>query len=843
MSSKHRHGLPKKRPDRPAKDEIDGDLPELVPLDAELPTLEPIEEEAVVDGPVRVDSKELEPGFHVTLTVHTAAMDKGAVTEAVTAPLQRAISTAGVRHKRVLVRFTGDAIVGSATKSKVAELLKQHKPLLAVVRRGYGDETVFEGTLPTVDVSTRTEAGVLHVEVDTGVTEAEDLAMAITRHLASVASTARDRRVEFTFRGASPDDDACEQIEATLREAGATRVVVDGSVLFDHELTDRVKVEAAGSGATIRIDPADDEETTLEIVTMVLPDHNAVLAGKSVVVRGTKPLTAAVVDAVVDRCRRAGAEQVSVHGDGGPEIVWPPLLTCAVGTETTLRVQAGSRDRTALLAAFRREAPAHIDATKGKAVVVDWPAGFAVDGEIESFCRDELGALLQPHQLACTVGGERREPMLPDPAGLAVDGDRFTLRLDTDAGKPLELQRAVDRRLASLAGRLRGKSVRVQIAGSAPVSRTLLRSLCTSIETAGAMRLEVEDHGAIDVLLPPLLTITRTADEVHVAAVAAGRNETQQAQALQRELDAASVPAGATVVVAPSAVADAVAAAAVARGAANVLLDGPEPLRVHPPLFGVPEKTGLSRRLPVNPSADDTMVARLVDRELPGLLAGLGSVMTATITVAWPGAEATSPPVVRLLQGLVAKKAAKVLLDDGSGTPHQLHPPLPGATAITPVAVAAPRAPAEVAPPPVVPAAAEMAAVAAELDAAELDALPRVTILGQKDTAAPPLLMLGVESGTDGAHLRQVEVELQPLLPTCDGRCVLLVLRRGAEDVPVRREDALVSTLRRVLIGTAGATLVFRGLDARQRPYFQVADSKLASLAVGAAIADPRPRA
>jgi hypothetical protein len=543
-----------------------------------------------------------------------------------------------------------------------------------------------------------------------------------------------------------------------------------------------------------------------------------------------------VIDACVAQCRRAGAEQVVLHGAGDAEVVWPPLLDCVVGGETTLRVQAGRRARAALLAAFRREASAHVAATKGEPVVVDWPAGFSIDAEIEAFCRDELGGLLQAKQLACTIGGERREPMLPDPAGLALDGDRFTLRLDTDAGKPLELQRAVDRRLASLAGKLRGKSARVQVTGSAPVSRTLLRSLCSAIEAAGAMRLEVEDHGTVDMLLPPLLTITRTGDTTHIAAVTAGRDEAQQAQALQRELDAASLPAGATVVVSPSAAAGLVATAAVNRGAANVLIDGPEPLCVHPPLFGVPEKTGLSRRLPVQPSGDAAMVARQLERELPALLAGLGPVMTATITIAWPGAEPKSPPVVRLVQGLVAKKAAKVLLDAGTGHPVQMHPAPPGATPITPVAVAAPQ-PVAAAPAPVVSASDEPMDVVAELDAQ-----PRVTILGQKDIAEPPLVMVGVESGTDGADLRQVEAELQQLLPRLDGRCVLLVLRRGTEDMPVRREDALVSTLRRLLVGTAAATLVFRGLDARQRPFFQVADSRVSSLVVGASIADPRPR-
>jgi hypothetical protein len=835
MSSKHRHGLPKKRPDPSAKADIAADLPELEPLLDELPTLEPLEEVAD-DGPVRVDSKELEPGFHVTLTVSVPAMDKAAVNDAVTAPLRRALAENDVRHQRVLVRFTGDAIIGSATKSHVAEMLKEQQPLLAVVRRGYGDETVHEGKLPTVDVATRTEEGVVHVEIDTGATESQDLSMALARHLPAIASSARGKRFEFAFHGAAADDEVLDQIGGVLREAGALRVAVGGAVLFDRELTDRVKVETAGPKASIHIDPAADEATTLEAIGMVLPQHADQFGGKVVGLHGKKPLSAAVVDACVDACRRASAEQVVVHWQGTKEIVWPPLLTCVAGSEIVLRVQAGDRSRAALLAAFRREAPMHAEATNGQDVVVDWPSGFQIDAEIEALCRDELGSVLQPKTLACTIAGERREPMLPDPAGLAVDGDQFTLRLDTEAGKPLELQRAVDRRLSSLAGKLRGKSVRVQVTGSAPMSRTLLRSLCSSIEAAGAMRLDVEDHGTIDVLLPPMLTITRSGDEVHLAAVTSGRDETQQAQALQRELDAAALPAGATVVVSRSAAADAIAAVAVARGAANVVIDGPEPLRVHPPLFGAPEKNGLSRRLPVNPSADDTMVARQVERELPGLLAGLGSVMTATITVAWAGAEPTSPAVVRLVQGLVAKKAAKVLLDTGSGAPRQMHPPLPGAAPITPVPVAPPPPPVA-APAPVVPATAEP-----EAELAEAVAAPRVTILGHKETAQPPLLMLGVEVGTDGDQLRQVEAELRELLPSLEGRCALLVLRQGGEDVPVRSEDALVTTLRRALLGKAAATLVFRGPDARQRPYFQVADSSVQALVVGAAIADPRPR-
>jgi hypothetical protein len=117
---------------------------------------------------------------------------------------------------------------------------------------------------------------------------------------------------------------------------------------------------------------------------------------------------------------------------------------------------------------------------------------------------------------------------------------------------------------------------------------------------------------------------------------------------------------------------------------------------------------------------------------------------------------------------------------------------------------------------------------------------PCLTILGQRPAASPPVLLLGVVAGTDAAHLQRVEAELQAMAPQLAGQAVLLVLRRGTGDVPVRREDALVSLLRRHCAAVAAATLVFRGADAGGRPFFQVTHSTVAGLAVGAAIADPR---
>ncbi|MBL9078469.1 MAG: hypothetical protein JNL08_13250 [Planctomycetes bacterium] len=863
MSSKHRRGLPKKRPDPKAQQDIAADLPELEPVDAaDLPTLEPVADdlpvleplEAADDGPVRVDAKAVEANFHVTLTVTIAAMPKEQVADAVVAPLRRAAQAEGVRHKRVLVRFTGDAIVGSAAKTRVAELMRELKPLVAVVRRGYGDETVFEGALPTVDVNVRSEGDTVHVDVATGATEACDLTTALTKHLPRIAAS-RGKGYVFAFRGAAAGTDVHDQIAAVLHDAGAVRATVDGKLLFDRELTDRITVAPAGRDVVVGIDPAADDGTTLWALASVLPLHAGAIGGKSVTVRPARPLSAAVVAACVESCRHAGATRVVLAAADGDRIVWPPLLERTDGAAVTLRVDAGGRERAALLAAFRHEAAAHRGATDGRDVVVDWPAGTTVDGELETFCRDELGALLRPKTLACTVAGAQREPMLPDPASLTTSGDQLTLRLDTEAGKPVELQRAVDRRLASLRDRFRGASVRVQVAGAAPVSRTLLKALYDGIAAAGARRLEVDDHGTVDVLLPPFLNVTKVGDEIRIEAAADARGADQVTRALQRELAADAIPAGATVVVQPSPAAEAIVATAIARGAGKVVLGGPAPVVVHPPLFGKPEKTGLSRRLPVTPGGDAAMVERQVERELPTVLASLGGMMTATIHVDWPGAEATSPAVVRLVQGLVGKKAAKVLLDAG-GKPVQLHPPLPGAAPIAPVVVPPP-APAPVAAPvapspaaPVapsapaasVPAADDLPTLEPEVPEPSAPAGPLVTLLGQKDTATPPLRLVGVEVGTDAAHLQRVEAELQALRPRLEGTAVLLVLRRAGADVPVRREDELVAALRRHCAGVAAATLVFRGPDAAGRPFFQVTHSAVAGLAAGAAIADPRPR-
>lgn len=851
--TKNRHELPRKKPGRPAKDEIAEDLPTLEPMtddlptlpaadDEDLPTLEPLAEAAPADdGPVKVAcAAGGEAGFDTVLTIAVPAMDKKAVAEAVQAPLARVCgaSAASLRHHKVLVRFTGEAMIGSAVKDLVAETLKPHKPLLAVVRRGFGDETVAQGKLPEVAVTVGEQAGVTKVDVATGELEAGDLPIAFGVHLAKVAAAARGKKVGFVFTGkAKPDATLRAQIGKALLEAGAVRAAIGERVLFDQELAARVRCTASGDGVTIAVDTADDVTTTLEALAMVLPEHAGACKGKVVRITLGKP-QAEAREHCVEFARKNGALRVEVGG----EIVWPKLVGLVAGSETVLRLQANGRTRPQVLAALRAEAAEHAGACKGKVVVVDWPAGFAVDAEAEACLRD-VAAATTCKALVATVAGEQREPFWPEPVAFAVAGDSTTVRIDSEAGKPVELQRAIDRCLPGKAKELRGKSVRVQVAGGAAVSRTLLRGVVAALEAAGVMRLEVEEGGATDVLLPAMLTVTKVGDVVRIAAMTAGRDAAQQAKALQRELDAAALPAGCAVMVGASAAADAVVAAVVAKGAARVSLDGSAPVQVHPPLLGAAEKKPLNVRCVVTPGGDEAMVARQLERELGTWLAAAPSLANQTVTFVWAGGDPASAPAAKLVAACAEKKAAKVLFDRGDGKPQQLHPPVVQPAAAPAAAAAAAAAAAPAAPvPPAATRSGPPPLPVATMPTMVIGAGPRVSLLARRDDAVPPIVVLGVAAGGDADHLAAVQAELQDHLPRFRGRSVLLVLRAGDQDVPVRKADALVDLLRQLVPSTAAATLVFRGPDAQGRPHFQVLHSTLRALPVGATFGDPRTR-
>ncbi|MBL8748742.1 MAG: hypothetical protein JNK78_06250 [Planctomycetes bacterium] len=854
MSSKHRHGLPKKRPDPKAKAEIEADLPTLEPVEEDLPTLEPVDEAEVAtpeveDGPVKVTtSASDEAVFDLVLAVDVPAMDKKAVTDAVAGPLARAAKAADarIRHKRVLVRFTGEAVIGSAVKQLVGTTLEAHKPLKATVRRGFGDETVIEGALPKVQVASSEHGGATRVEVATADLDPRDLAMAFQPHLDSLAATAKGRKFVLQFSGsAKPDSALRAKIADALQAAGAMRAAIGERVLFDREMADRVRVTAANDVVTIDVKPADDEMATVDAISTVVPQHSASMQGKVVRLRFAQPGRAAEIAACVDASKKGGPARIELAGPNGGEILWPKLLTATQGAELTLRVVPNERDRVTVMAAFRRECLEHASAAKGGAVVVDWPAGFVLDAEVEEALQAAARALA-PKSLACTVAGEHREPFFPDVVLLVAEGAGHTFRIRSDAGKPVEVQRAIDRRIATAAAAMRGKAVRVQVTGGVALSRTLLKSVCTAIEGAGASRLEIEDGATVDVLVPPMLRVTKGApNELRIAGEAGGRDAAQQALALKREIETAGVTAGSAVCVAEGPLAESIVAAVIARSAGSVVIDGPAPIQVHPPLFGAPEKKGAAVRLVVNPGGDAAMVARQVDRELQGALGRLGVLGTAGVTVVWPGATAAHEGFVRVLKGLLAKKAAKVFLDSGDGKVVQVHPATVSPFAPpppTPVSIQRPAASARAAIAPAAPLApvSVEGAPAAPAPTFVPDGITRISLLARKDDAMPPMVLLGVADGADAAHVAAVEHELTGQLPRLRGRCVLFVLRAGDQDVPVRRDGPLVAVLRRLASKAAAATLVFRGPDAKDRPHFQVLHSTVRAYPPGAAFADPR---
>lgn len=855
--TKNRHELPRKKPTRPAKEDIAEDLPVLEPID-DLPTLEPVVDDlptleavdaaddaaagAVADdGPIQVVVAAADgSAFDTVFTVTVPAMDKQAVLAALPGPLQRhfARQQRQIRHRRVLVQFAGEGVVGSAAKETIGKLLTEHRPLLGVVDRGFGQETVAQGQLPEVQVAVQTNGNTLVATVATGGLEAIDLPMAFAAHWSTLLAAASGKKLQLVFQGScKPDSAQRGEWAAAARAAGAVAFAVGERVYFDLDLQRRVQVSVQDGVLHLRVDPADLDATTDEALAMVLPEHGPACRSAVVRISTTRP-----ADGPRERCiafaREHGARRIELVVDGAPRIVWPGLLEVGKGAEVVLRVQPNGRSRDAVLAALVQEAAGLGAATKGKPVLVDWPRDFGVDAAALTALRT-AASVMAARSVAFAIGGEQREPFHPEPIVCTTVGDGLVVRVDSEAGKAAELQRAFDRAVAPQLGGFRGRSVRVQVGGSAVVSRTLLRSICASIEAAGVMQLEVEEAGVVDVLLPAMLTFANQGEVVSIAAVPGKRDAAQQQLALTRELDARNLPVGGSYVVGASSASDALLAALQARGAARLVLDGPEPVQVHPPLFLAPQKKVQTLRLELRPTSDPAMTARQLARELPGVLAATTGLSTATVHVVWPGVEATAPELATLVAALVEKQAKKVVLDQGKDKPLTLHPPAaPKVATVAPGVAEAPASPAgpSATPASTIPVAASAPAAAAPLPTGAA----HLTVLGRRDGAIPPMVLLGVAVGTDPAHLAAVEAELQAHLPRFRGRSVLLVPRHNGQDVPVRKPDALVDLLRRVVPTGAAATLVFRGPDAQGRPHFQVLHSNLRALPVGGVFADPR---
>jgi hypothetical protein len=288
--TKHGHGLPRKRPGRSANDEIQSDLPELEPIDElpelepvdDLPELEEIEEEDI--GPVKgtcVDTDE--DGFETIITLTVPDMPKKEVPDAVEGPLQRIAGSFGgkLRHRKVLVRFAGDGLIGSAVKDLVEQRLEPVKPLLVVVRRGFGDECVHQGELPIVKLDVTTVDRSVRVKVATVDCEQQDLPVALGPHIEGLAEAVCARRVTFLFTGdAKPDASARDLIEAAMRDAGARSATVGARVLFDKDLEERVKCAADSNSIAVEVSLEGEDANVIDGVDFVLSARKQDFDGK-----------------------------------------------------------------------------------------------------------------------------------------------------------------------------------------------------------------------------------------------------------------------------------------------------------------------------------------------------------------------------------------------------------------------------------------------------------------------------------------------------------------------------------------------------------------------------------
>jgi hypothetical protein len=325
-------------------------------------------------------------------------------------------------------------------------------------------------------------------------------------------------------------------------------------------------------------------------------------------------------------------------------------------------------------------------------------------------------------------------------------------------------------------------------------------------------------------MLPPMIEATEEGDRLIVSCDPGGRDEAQQQRAVRRELEGVEVALKA-VLVEESPAARTIADYALEQGASRVVLGGAQPMQVHPPLFELVEKKDKQARFVVEPTGDAAMDARMVDAELPGKMEQIGALSGATVTAAWPGADAADAAVARLVDALRGAGVSKVLLESGDGEAVQLHPePAPAPEPVEEVATAA--------------ETAESAEVAAPTAPAAGGGL--LTLIQRFDQMDPPAAVVGVADGDDDAHLAAVLGELERAMPHFVGRSVLLVPQRGGADAPVRRPTRLVELLGQAVPQGAAATLVFRGPDAEGRPHFEVLHSAAPGLPVGGTFADPR---
>ncbi|MBK8980238.1 MAG: hypothetical protein IPM29_30420 [Planctomycetes bacterium] len=794
------------------------ELPTLEPItdDEDLPVLEPIDE---ATGYARIEctleSAGDDEAYDVCLKLVVPELDRSEVPDAVSAALGAAAArhADALRLRRVVVRFSGEAMIPSATKERVAQALRDLRPLVVAVQRGYPDEIVLENPMPAASVRVdpiEGDFGRLRVTIDTADLVGAELGIVLQGDLDRLAAEAEGKSFELAFRGAArPDDALVDAIRSALAGGGATRATLQPAdrapveVLFDRELEGLVAIGESSRDdcdAELELRPA-DRATIGAALDLVLPPSVGLIRGRRVRLRAQG--AESLVELVVERLAALGAARVELdRGAAGADLLLPRLLrTASKDDRTKIGVVPGDRDRAALFAALRRELPALRHAVHGHRIAVEWPDGTVLDEELEKVCVTDGLAPLGAKSVVFRAG-DQSLPVWPAPLTFRRTTDGYgelvVAALDTDAGRPVELVAAVERRLRAHTQELRGRRVRFELTGEGAVSRTVRRTVFDELERAGVKSAELVERDAVDVLLPRLLKLgAQHANELRIAIEPAWRNEEQVSAALARELEALELPANATLVVdAAGEPASALVTALVARGAERVLLGGAEPVQVHPALFAAPARPGERAVLSAQPSPDDAVVVRQLQRELPARLAELGDLQGVSLTLQWPGARKPfGGAVAAAIAMLRAAEPAVLRVDGGAGgRPVQVLP--------------------------------------------EVVRRP-VAVLGRRDSATPPMRLIGIEWTEDDDEIAITLRQLDALRDELAGARVLVTfLDHDGRDAPPHADDEPLVAAVCGALGDTAALLLHR--DVAGDSVFEVVRSAVDGLAVGQRYRDPR---
>ena len=775
----------------------------------ELETLEPVDDaedletldewDAVPEADPRIRA-ELTAGSDTVQVTLTAGEDipKDEFAAAVGASLGAlaAEHAKALRWQDVTVEFAGDALIPSAAKAACAAALEGFKPALVVVQRGMGDERVHEAVRPTLDVTFDTTNDGLEIVVDAGGIESIDVEDLFAAAIRARATELTEHDVILKLHGAVADKSLavlCETIAGT--KASKLTLVADGSdprLVFDRELDRMIQIRGAS---------VDGFDTEVEIIgtdaARVQAGCELVLAAKREDVANKRVLVKAgddgVAAAVVRSLKASGASAIAAGiGDKSPELHWPGVLSEHVAKDGELHVELrlDDRDRPAVVRAIARELAELGGALHGRTVVVDWADDGQLDDELERALVHD--GLLQHGvtRVAYVFGGTDREPVAPAPMRFEAKGDdRVDWHFDTEAGKPAEILRYMDRRLSGEARKLADRDVRVVAEGQGAISRTLKQHLVDFAQAASAKVLRLDDHGEVELLYPtPVVIDAASGSDALLRVQVPGLGEDELCAFVREAVEGAdALGASTTVHVDICEHESAVVATLVDVGVGRVARAVDPVVILHPRLVHGDESDGEQRVISMQPAEDGEHTLRQVENELPQALAARGC-DAAEVLLRWPDVRPPYPGAVsRAVEILVHAGASTVKIDNGRRM-RTAHP--------------------EQAP-------------------------EFVSVLGRRDSGEPPMILLGVDATDGEACIPGVETALGAL-GDLDGRRVLVVFSREDHEVPAAADDPVRQRVEELLEPRAAAVLIQRERG------FEVTHSKLEGLAVGAAFADPR---